>query len=109
MLFRSIIEAITASGGMVHHAAKSLGVSPQAIYKRAKKNPEITEAITNTRELITDMAETKLIQAIRDGKSWAIMFYLKCMAKDRGYVERQEVGGVDGGPVKLTVVYEDQK
>jgi hypothetical protein len=40
---------------------------------------------------------------IKAGNVTAIIFYLKTQAKDRGYVERQELTGADGG--KLQVEY----
>lgn len=30
-----------------------------------------------------------------------IMFYLKTQAKERGYVERQEITGAEGGPIQI--------
>ena len=53
-----------------------------------------------------DMAETKLLGAVRDGKTTELLFYLRTKGKRRGYVERQELTGGDGNQldVKITVV-----
>ena len=53
------------------------------------------------------MAENSLFEAIRRGEAWAVCFYLKCMAKDRGYVERAELTGANGAPVKIKLVYDE--
>jgi hypothetical protein len=38
----------------------------------------------------------KLLNAIREGKTAELLFYLKTKGKKRGYVERQEITGIDG-------------
>jgi len=45
------------------------------------------------------MAETGLYKAIREGKDWAIKYILSTKGKSRGYVERQEVTGANGGAI----------
>ena len=40
-----------------------------------------------------DLAETKLVQAIRDGNMTAIIFYLKTKGAARGYIEHHRHSG----------------
>ncbi len=40
---------------------------------------------------------------IQAGKEASIFFFLKCRAKDRGYVERSEITGAGGGPIESAV------
>jgi hypothetical protein len=49
------------------------------------------------------------MKLIDDLNPTMIIFYLKTQAKDRGYVERQEVTGADSAPVELIVKYADRK
>ena len=102
------IEAIHKSGGLLTAAADGLGVSRGAIYDAAKRHPEIQQAIEDARDRTTDMAESKLAQKIAEGDNTAIIFYLKTQGKKRGYVERQEVTGAEGGELTVRVVREDE-
>ena len=102
-----IIAALGESHGMIAPAARSLGCSRTTIRRYLAEYAEIAQAIADEREATTDLAENKLRDAIIRGEAWAICFYLKCMAKDRGYVERGELTGTNGAPVKIKLVYDE--
>ena len=87
---KSIIKAIERTGGIINNAAAALGCSRQTIYNARDRWPEVAEAIENERETLKDVVEEKLVEQIMQGNMTAIIFFLKCQAKDRGYVERQE-------------------
>ena len=101
-----IIAALGESHGMIAPAARSLGCSRDTIRRYLAEYAEIAQAIADEREATTDLAENKLRDAIIRGEAWAICFYLKCMAKDRGYVERAELTGGNGAPVKIRLAYD---
>ena len=102
----SIIKAIERTGGIINNAAAALGCSRQTIYNARDRWPEVAEAIQDERETLKDVVEEKLVEQVMQGNMTAIIFFLKCQAKERGYVERtqHEVSGRDGGPVE-TVDY----
>jgi hypothetical protein len=50
-------------------------------------------------EEIKDLAETALIENIRNRDTNAIKFYLETKAKDRGYVRQYKVTGAQGQPL----------
>lgn len=102
-----IVRALQESHGMIAPAARNLGCSRDTIRRYLAEYAEIAQTIADEREATTDLAENKLRDAIIHGEAWAICFYLKCMAKDRGYVERAEVSGPGGGPVKIKLVYDE--
>lgn len=108
---QQIIDALRDAQGMVAVAARSLGVSRQTVYNRMEKSAEVREAFEEAREFTTDRAETKLFEAIEKGEGWAVCFYLKCQAKDRGYIEKQqhEHSGKDGEPIEVRTVRVPEK
>jgi hypothetical protein len=102
-----MIDALERSHGLIAPAARALGCSRDTIRSYFEEYPAVAQAKLDQREAVTDMAENSLYEAIRRGEAWAVCFYLKCIAKDRGYVERAEVSGAGGGPVKIKLVYDE--
>lgn len=99
---KQIAAALKESRGFVSVAARTLGITRQTIYNRLKGSELLRAAREDAQELTKDIAELKLLEAINARESWAVCFYLKCQAKERGYVERSEVkssvelsGGLD--------------
>jgi hypothetical protein len=101
-----MLDAIKKNGGAVYLAARELGCAPNTIYNRMKKTPALKQAVEDARGEVVDYAEQKLRLAILNGEPWAIAMALKTIGKHRGYVERQEVTGADGGAV--TVRWDDE-
>lgn len=93
-------NAIKEAKGFVTHAAKRLGISRVQLHRIINKHATVKEALIDAREEMKDFAESKLYQGIDDGNPTLIIFYAKTQMKDRGYVERQEVTGKDGGPLE---------
>jgi hypothetical protein len=93
------IEAIRGSGGIVSTIAKRVGCTWHTARKYIDDYPTVTRAYADETESVTDLAETALIKAIQDGDIGAVKYYLSTKGKHRGYVERQELTGADGGAV----------
>jgi len=85
------IKALKASEGRIYSAARRLGCTPKAVYDAMNRNPKIAEVAKEAKEFLTDTAEEALAKQIRAGEGWAICFYLKTQAKDRGYIERPDI------------------
>lgn len=86
-----IADAIRESRGMLSVAARHLGVSDRALRYRLAKSEELERVRYEAREANKDLAESALLKAIEKGEAWAVCFYLKCQARDRGYMERIDV------------------
>jgi len=95
----TIIEVVRAKLGFISQVAKALNVSQVAIYDRIKRNKKLQDAVREINEEKLDFTESKLMEQIREGNLGAICFHLKCKGKHRGYVERQEITGTEGGPM----------
>ena len=100
---KQIIDALQGTRGMVYVAAQRLGCSHNTILARVAKSDNIRAVLVAERGKMGDTAELKLIQAIQAGQPWAVQFYLKTQAKDRGYTDRVEVTGSDGAPFTFTI------
>lgn len=103
-------RAILEARGNLTRAAAALGMTRQAVYHRAREYPDVAAAIIEAREARKDRVEDALQNRIDSGDTTAIIFFLKTQAKDRGYVERSELGGPDGGPqrMEVTIIREDR-
>lgn len=86
-----IAEALTLSRGLIGPAAQALGLTRRAVYYRIKESQRLAEIVHDARESQLDLTEGALFQAISRGEAWAICFYLKCVGKQRGYVEQAKV------------------
>jgi hypothetical protein len=98
-----VAKALTESHGLVSIAARQLGCSRQAVEKRIKTSALVRQALHDAREATLDVAEASLYNQVLAGEGWAVCFILKCLGKDRGYVERAQVelSGPGGGPLLL--------
>ena len=107
-----LISAIWAAQGKVTVAAQRLGCTVRTIYNYANKYATVQNAIDEARamwdEKLVDLAELKLFQEVNDGNAWAIKYALSTKGKSRGYVERQEVTGADGGALNVVVRWPEQ-
>ena len=104
-----IIEALHASHGLLTLAAKRAGVGYRTVCRYIQDYPSVAEAVVESKESMIDLAEAKLYEKIRQGDNTAIIFYLKTQAKTRGYVERQEVTGEVGQPIKYEISVKDER
>jgi hypothetical protein len=84
-------KAMEGSAGILANIAKRLNVTRGAITLFVQRHKDIQELLDQEDESINDLAEAKLIQKLNDGDMKAIRFRLQTKAKNRGYVERQEV------------------
>lgn len=100
------VDNYKLSWGNVSATCEASGISRQTYYSWIREDEEFAEVIAEIDERSLDMAETKLLSAVRDGKTAELLFYLKTKGKRRGYVERTELTGTDGNDlnVRITIV-----
>lgn len=98
-----IAEALTATKGAAVLAARKLGVSHQSIYNWIAKSPTLKALKESFDEELLDIAELKVRERILDGDADLLKFYLRTKGKHRGYTERTEHTGADGGAVVIRI------
>lgn len=96
----TIIAALKRHNGLIYLAAKTIGCSTSTIKMRIRDVPEVAEILKECRGQLVDVAEDRLLAAIKRDEPWAIAMALKTLGKERGYVERSEHrhGGDDSAP-----------
>lgn len=100
-----IIAAIKESRGLLTLAAEKVGITYRTINNYTHEFPSVQQAVEEAAETQLDIAEDHLYNKIKDkdaeGDLTAIIFFLKTKGKGRGYIERNEVTGAEGGPVQV--------
>ena len=88
LTINQIEQALVATGGFITYAAKKLNCTHQNITKRIKGSPYLQEVQNSIHESILDLTEHALVKQIKEENITAILFYLKCQGKNRGYIEK---------------------
>jgi hypothetical protein len=78
------------SKGIISLACQKTGITRACYYKWMENDPKFKEKCEEVSEGVIDIVESKLLSAIDDEDTTAIIFYLKTKGKKRGYVERAE-------------------
>ena len=97
-----VTQAIIGSDGMMTRAASILGISAYHFKQILSKQKALQREFEEFKEEKKDLAEEALFRRIAAGDTTAIIFCLKCIAKDRGYVERTDERAVRA-PVKMKI------
>ena len=79
------LSAIEQSGGVTEGIAKTLGIHRVTVWRTAKAEPWITEAIEEQQKVCLDLAMMQLRKHIEDGNPKVIMWYLDRKGKDLGF------------------------
>jgi hypothetical protein len=90
------LQVYSQKANNVHLTCKAVGISRATFYAWIRDDDDFRETIWHVEEGDIDAAETALKRQVLDGNITAIIFYLKTKGKNRGYVERQELTGMDG-------------
>ena len=98
-----MIAALKKTKGMVYLAADSLGCHPKTVYNYITRYPSVKEVFEDESGRVLDVGEMKLYEHVLNGEAWAVCFLLKTKGKHRGYVERTEQTGKDGGAMEVEV------
>ena len=104
---KAIIQALEKSLGVVTTACKQVGIGRTIFYEWYKKDNEFKKQVDDLSNVAKDFVESQLFKQIQDGIPTSTIFYLKTKAKDRGYIERQQIehsGGIQSKLIEWTPV-----
>src|SRR5262245_45644126 len=97
----SVTAALHEFHGNMAAVGRKFGVGRTAVANYVERHPSLKAVVVECRESMKDDAEGILYRALLAGEAWAVCFYLKCQAKDRGYIERQEYEEVGDTTLKI--------
>lgn len=130
---KKYLKALEHCLGNKSEACKESGIGRRTVYDWIEDDPEFEEATLEINEHSIDYVESQLMKVITgyelperkahwnsDSKSWdfldgvkhigpdttGIIFFLKTRAKDRGYIEKQEIDV--NAPMNITVKHVDE-
>ena len=101
---KELILELLKKTPIIQIVCEKAGVARATFYRWRKENQafaeQADEALLEGKLLINDMAESRLISAIRDGNMTGIIFWLRSHHKD--YANKIEINSTIDEPVKLT-------
>lgn len=97
---KRFIENIKKSLGIISTACVNTEISRQTFYNWIRDDEEFKKQYDEIANYVGDYVESKLLKLIGNSHPTALIFYCKTKLKNRGYVERQEWTGADGGAIK---------
>lgn len=96
-----VSNALHETKGAVYMAANRLQCSHQAVYDYINKYESVADIKAFYDGELVDIAELRTRTAVIDGEPWAVKMVLMTKGKARGWVERTEIAGPDGGPLAV--------
>lgn len=88
---KKVLKTLVTQMGNVSKACKAANISRAYYYTLLKEDDDFKEAVSEVKESCIDLAESELLNLIKDKNTTAIIFYLKTKGKQRGYIEKQEL------------------
>jgi hypothetical protein len=101
--YGDVERAIWRSEGMLTNVARMLKISVYQVKNILSKYKLLKQDFEEYREALLDEAETFLRAKIRRGDTASIIFFLKCLGKNRGFIE-SESGKASRGSVRMKIV-----
>lgn len=84
-------------------ACKNSLISRSTVYNWRENDAQFLKDMEDKFEIRVDFYEDALNKNAEAGNLTAQIFFLKCRAKNRGYVERTEISGPGGAPIGIAV------
>ena len=87
-----MLKALHENCGLISKACKQAKIARQTHYDWINSDDEYKKQIMEIKDYVLDVIEESSINMIKEGKTPVMnIFYLKCLGKDRGFKEKQEI------------------
>ena len=97
---KAMLMMLEKTLGIVTTASRAVGIGTRTHYDWMSADPEYRALVKAMDDRVIDFAESALHKLIQGGDTAATIFFLKTKGKKRGYVERTEITGRDGEPLR---------
>jgi hypothetical protein len=105
LLKKNMLVALEKNMGIVSISARQVGVHRATHYEWMKDDEHYRTAVQHLEGNQLDLAESVLLNQIREGNTTAVIFFLKTKGRVRGYVERTEITGVgEDNRIRIEIV-----
>lgn len=95
--------------GIVSAACARVDIARNTYYNWRKADPAFAAECDEIDELVLDLGESTLHELVKEKNVVATIFLLKTKGKKRGYVERVETTGANGGPIETKALSPTEK
>jgi hypothetical protein len=75
----------------ISKTCKDIGIDRGTYYQWREKDKKFNKMCEEAEESLLDFTESMLMKNISQGKEISILFHLKTKAKQRGYIEKNEI------------------
>jgi hypothetical protein len=107
---KAFVLAFKNKSGNVSEACEAVGIDRKTFYNWCKDdNKDFANVIDEVDQADLDFTESQLRKNVEAGLEASVFFKLKTKGKGRGFVERQEISGVQGKPIEFMFVEADGK
>lgn len=87
---KDFLEIFKQKLGNISVACRAYGIDRTTYFRWYNKDANFKNAADNVKEVRKDFVESALDKKIQEGDTAAIIFALKTLCRDRGYIERME-------------------
>jgi len=106
-----VLKMLKENLGILTPVLQTYGIPTGVYYRWLDEDDDFRKNVSDIKEISLDFVESKLLKLIRDEDKTAIIFYLKCKGKERGYVEVQRIEQETSfkEPLRINVVPPDEQ
>lgn len=99
-----VVAALRKTVGNFSLAAALLGRPRAGLVAFVRSNREVLEVYVDLRETVIDAIEDKVLVSAMAGDGPNARFVLSTLGKTRGYSQRTELTGAEGGPIAVSEI-----